>query len=139
MKLGGRFSEPARLTVSGAWMSVSWTPPGLILLMVTLSLASNGFSAQPIKVAAGPGTSSGSVTLVDVNSQPAGGRILRTVVPLLVVTGLMPSGAGKSGKSGLHWLVHGRGGGEDGDPRKTSPSCAKNIDRGRCHPFAGCA
>src|SRR5215469_12293366 len=115
MKLGGRFSEPARLTVSGAWMSVSWTPAGLILLMVTVSLASSGFSAQPIKVAAEPGTSSGSVTLVDVNSQPGVGGILPNVVPLLVVTGLMPSGAGNRGKSGLHWLVHGREE-EYGDP-----------------------
>src|SRR5260370_40594845 len=122
MKLEGRFSEPARLTVSGAWMSVSWAPPGLILLMVTLSLASNGFSAQPIKVAAEPGTSSGSVTLVDVNSQPGVGRILLTVVPLLVVTGLMPSGAGKRGNSGLHGLWDGSGGGGSGGREEPSRS-----------------
>src|SRR5260370_42403033 len=100
MKLGGRLSDPERLILKGACMSVSWKPAGFISLIVTLLVRSCEFSAQPINVAGEPEISSGSIFLVAVNCQP-GVAVMPTVLPdvdpLLNKSILLPGSKGMRG------------------------------------------
>ncbi len=68
---------------------------GLVSLMVTLFVESNGFSAQPMSVIGEPGTSSESLS-VD-KGKPGGARItllllLYVPLPLMTIRGLTSPG-----------------------------------------------
>src|SRR5215471_6984284 len=106
--------------------------------MVTFVVRSWEFSAQPIKVAGEPGTSSGSISLVAENCQPGVAVIpiaLLYADPLLNEEEFTPERKGRSGLTDpLQRPVH------MGEKlKRPSPSSAYRIARWRCHVFLGCA
>ena len=100
--------------------------------MVTLLVRSCEFSAQPIKVAGEPETSSGSISLVAVNCQP-GVAVMPTELP--DVDPLLNEGKlilGRKGTSGMTDPLQRPV--QTGEKlKRPSPSSAYRIARWRCH------